>query len=563
MKLEKSSWSEVGAALDAALAAVLLAGAFSVRGAPWAALVGLVPLWGMARLAPEGRAVRFGAAAAFAFWAVTLRWLTNVTVIGWLGLSAYCALLVMPSVLFANRWKGGPAGFAFGLAGIWWGMEWFRGWFGGGFPWNPLAAALVPWYPEIQLAEWIGAYGVSALVALFNALVAWILTGGRHRCPLEVLLREDGPELPPPPLDLIRGRTPRGRRTAYVFGRLTLCMTLLLAWRMAGLLRVISVWKGEIDTARTVTAAMVQPSIPQDEKWVASKVDMIYSRLSALTREALAGPARAPDVVLWPETAVPDDLRTSKRAMALASALCRLRGTPLVTGTLDTVLDEASGSVAYFNAAALLDAQGRPAGSYAKRHLVVMGEFVPLSRWIPAGWRAALGIPPDITPGTEGAVFPLGPAGDEVPSAPLICFEDLVASLARRDVADGARMLVNLTNDAWFDDALAPMQHMRAAALRTVENRVPLLRAANTGVTCAIDRTGRITALLRDDATGRTAAPGVLRAAVLAPPDGMRLTFYTRFGDIGGVPCAAATALWLAAGWLQNRRRKGLPRTKD
>ena len=563
MKLEKSSWSEVGAALDAALAAVLLAGAFSVRGAPWAALVGLVPLWGMARLAPEGRALRFGAAAAFAFWAVTLRWLTNVTVIGWLGLSAYCALLVMPSVLFANRWKGGPMGFAFGLAGIWWGMEWFRGWFGGGFPWNPLAAALVPWNPEIQLAEWIGAYGVSALVALFNALVAWILTGGRHRCPLEVLLREDGPELPPPPLALMRGRTPRARRTAYVFRRLALCMMLLLAWRMAGILRVLSLWKGEIAGGRSVTVAMVQPSIPQDEKWVSSKVDMIYSRLATLTRQAIVGPAPAPDAVLWPETAVPDDLLTSKRSMALASSLCRARGTPLVTGTLDTVIDEAAGTVAYYNAAALLDAQGRPAGSYAKRHLVIMGEFVPLSRWIPAAWRRALGIPPDITPGTEGAVFPLGPRGAEVPAAPLICFEDLVANLARRDVADGARLLVNLTNDAWFDDALAPMQHMRAAALRTVENRVPLLRAANTGVTCAIDRTGRITALLRDDATGRTSAPGVLRETVFTPPDGMRLTFYARFGDIGGVPCAAATALWLAAGWLQNRRRKGLPRTKD
>ena len=234
-----------------------------------------------------------------------------------------------------------------------------------------------------------------------------------------------------------------------------------------------------------------------------------------------------------------------------------------MTGTLDTVIDEAAGTVAYYNAAALLDAQGRPAGSYAKRHLVIMGEFVPLSRWIPAAWRRALGIPPDITPGTEGAVFPLGPRGAEVPAAPLICFEDLVSALARRDVADGARLLVNLTNDAWFDDALAPMQHMRAAALRTVENRVPLLRAANTGVTCAIDRTGRITALLRDDASNRTSAPGVLRKTVFAPPDGMRLTFYTRFGDIGGVPCAAATALWLAAGWLQNRRRKGLPRTKD
>lgn len=557
MKLERSTWSEAFSALDAALAAVLPAAAFSVRGAPWAALVGLVPLWGMARVAPEARAVRFGAAAAFAFWAVTLRWLTNVTVLGWLGLSAYCALLVMPSVLFANRWKGGPMGFTLGLAGIWWGMEWFRGWFGGGFPWNPLAAAMVPWNWTIQPAEWVGAGGVSALVALANALLVWPLTGGRRRRAMEAWLRGESPEAMPPPPVSRRQRM----KDAVAWGVGVLAVA---AWFGIGFLQWLSYGFAEFDNVEhPVTVAMVQPSIPQDEKWVSSKVDMIYSRLATLTREAIAGPAPVPDAVLWPETAVPDDLLTSKRSMALASSLCRARGTPLVTGTLDTVIDEAAGTVAYYNAAALLDAQGRPAASYAKRHLVVMGEFVPLSRWIPAAWRRALGIPPDITPGTAGGRFPLGPRGAEVPAAPLICFEDLVATLARRDVADGARLLVNLTNDAWFDDALAPMQHMRAAALRTVENRVPLLRAANTGVTCAIDRTGRVTALLRDGATGRTAAPGVLRETVFAPPDGMRLTFYTRFGDIGGVPCAAATDLWLAAGWLRGRRRKGLPRTKD
>ena len=559
MKLERSTWSEAFSALDAALAAVLLAAAFSVRGAPWAALVGLVPRWGMARVAPEGRALRFGAAAAFAFWAVTLRWLTNVTVLGWLGLSAYCALLVMPSVLFANRWKGGPMGFAFGLAGIWWGMEWFRGWFGGGFPWNPLAAAMVPWTWTVQPAEWIGAGGVSALVALANALLAWPLTGGRRRRALEAWLRGESPGAMPPPPVSRRQRV----KDAVAWGTGVLAVA---AWIGIGILQDVAYGFADyynVEHQRPVTVAMVQPSIPQDEKWVSSKVDMIYSRLATLTRQAIAGPAPAPDAVLWPETAVPDDLLTSKRSMALASSLCRARGTPLVTGTLDTVLDEAAGTVAYYNAAALLDAQGRPAASYAKRHLVVMGEFVPLARFIPAAWRRALGIPPDITPGTAGGRFPLGPRGAEVPAAPLICFEDLVASLARRDVADGARLLVNLTNDAWFDDALAPVQHMRAAVLRTVENRVPLLRAANTGVTCAIDRIGRVTALLRDGDTGRTAAPGVLRATVLAPPDGMRLTFYTRFGNIGGVPCAAATALWLAAGWLQGRRRKGLPRTKD
>ena len=404
MKLEKSSWSEVGAALDAALAAVLLAGAFSVRGAPWAALVGLVPLWGMARLAPEGRAMRFGAAAAFAFWAVSLRWLTNVTVIGWLGLSAYCALLVMPSVLFANRWKGGPLGFAFGLAGIWWGMEWFRGWFGGGFPWNPLAAAMVPWNWTIQPAEWVGAGGVSALVALANALLVWPLTGGRRCRAMEAWLRGESPEAMPPPPVSRRQRM----KDAVAWGVGVLAVA---AWFGIGFLQWLSYGFAEFDNVEhPVTVAMVQPSIPQDEKWVSSKVDMIYSRLATLTRQAIAGPAPAPDAVLWPETAVPDDLLTSKRSMALASSLCRARGTPLVTGTLDTVIDEAAGTVAYYNAAALLDAQGRPAASYAKRHLVVMGEFVPLSRWIPAGWRAALGIPPEPPPPPDRAETPPPPS---------------------------------------------------------------------------------------------------------------------------------------------------------
>lgn len=411
MKLERSTWSEAFSALDAALAAVLLAAAFGVNGAPGAALVGLVPLWGMARVAPEARAVRFGAASAFAFWAVTLRWLTNVTVLGWLGLSAYCALLVMPSVLFANRWKGGPMGFALGLAGIWWGMETFRGWFGGGFPWNPLAAAMVPWNWTIQPAEWVGAGGVSALVAFVNALIAWPLTGGRHRRAMEEWWRGEVPVEEPHPLALVRSRG----RGAFVMRRVSVFVMVVFALQAVIHLRLTALLLADAETARPVTVAMIQPSIPQDEKWVSSKVDMIYSRLATLTRQAIAGPAPAPDAVLWPETAVPDDLLTSKRSMALASSLCRARGTPLVTGTLDTVLDEAAGTVAYYNAAALLDAQGRPAASYAKRHLVVMGEFVPLSRFIPAAWRRALGIPPDITPGTAGGRFPLGPRGAEVP----------------------------------------------------------------------------------------------------------------------------------------------------
>ena len=182
-------------------------------------------------------------------------------------------------------------------------------------------------------------------------------------------------------------------------------------------------------------------------------------------------------------------------------------------------------------------------GEYDKRHLVVFGEFIPLESWIPWSWRLAMGMPVSISAGKEGAVFWAGKG--RIPLSPLVCFEDILPYLARADVRDGARMLVNVTNDAWFDEVMSPNQHMRNAVLRAVENRVPLVRAANTGVTCVIEPSGRVASLL-SDRQGRTAGPGVLWADVAVPPDEMSLTFYTRFGDMYGLACAVATVLWLA-----------------
>ena len=117
-------------------------------------------------------------------------------------------------------------------------------------------------------------------------------------------------------------------------------------------------------------------------------------------------------------------------------------------------------------------------------------------------------------------------------------------------------MLVNITNDAWFDERIAPRQHMLNAVFRAVENRVPMVRAANTGVTCAIEPSGRVTAFLSDGA-GRTDGPGVLWADVSVPDDAAPLTFYARFGDMYGIACAAATVLWLAtAVWKRRKQPK-------
>jgi len=507
MKIVSSSRTEWTAAACAVVSALLLVAAFPPlewTGALW---VALAPLLAMARFAPPRLALKMGFVAGFLFWLLGIRWLTHVTVAGWLFLSAYCAAYFLPAVWAANRWRGGAAGFAATTAVVWCGAEFLRGWIGGGFPWNPLGAGLAPWVPGIQLAEFGGVWLVSGLVAFANALLAWAVAERRGWA-------------------------------ALALGALAVAAALGWgAWRAA---------QGPAPE-RTLRAALVQPAIPQDEKWVVAKIRMIYDRLAHLTRQAQGDPDV--ELVIWPETALPDDVRNSENSYALVYGLCT-NGPPILTGSLDSAALD-TGETQYFNSAFLFDAEGRIVGEYDKRHLVLGGEFIPLARFGPWRWQVAWGWPASICPGKAGAVFRAGRA--DVPLSPLICFEDILPPLARADVRAGSRMLVNLTNDAWFDERIAPRQHMRNATLRAVENRVPLVRAANTGVSCVVAPSGRVVAEL-SDGRGATSAAGVLWADVPVPSDAAPLTFYARFGDMYGIACAAATTLWLVVALRRGRR---------
>ncbi|MGD9782844.1 MAG: apolipoprotein N-acyltransferase [Kiritimatiellia bacterium] len=510
MKLLRSNPAEWTAAACAVASGLLLFAAFPPLEWTWAAWGALVPLLVMARQAPARTALKMGFVASLLFWLLSLRWLTHVTVLGWLAVSAYCALYVLPAVGLANRWRGGAAGFAAALAVVWCGSEFLRGWIFGGFPWNSLGVALTPWLPAVQLAEFGGVWLVTGMAAFANALLAWALAE---------------------------------RRGGRALAAGALLVAVALGW---------GAWRAETIPVpeRSIRVALVQPSIPQDEKWVAAKILGIYERLAELTRKAQGDPTV--ELVIWPETALPDDVRNSENSYALVYSLCT-NGTPILTGSLDTAVRE-SGEPQYFNSAFLFDVEGRIAGEYDKRHLVIGGEFIPLAGLVPAAWQVAWGWPASITAGTESAVFRAGNAA--VPLAPLVCFEDILPDLARADVRAGARMLVNVTNDAWFDAHVQPRQHMRNAILRAVENRVPLVRACNTGVTCVIAPSGRVAAFLSDGA-GRTDGPGVLWADVPVPADAAPLTFYAQYGDIYGIACAAATVLWLLA--AVGKRRKQAP----
>jgi len=508
MKITPAKNNEWLAAAGAIVSAFLLFAMFPPLEWTWAAGVALIPLLVMARRVPARMALKMGGVTGFLFWLFSMLWLTHVTAAGWILLSAYCAVYFLPTVWMANRWRGGSAGFAVSLAIVWMGSEFLRSWIFGGFSWNPLGVGVTPWLPAIQLAEFGGVWLVSGLIVFFNALLAWAVV--EHR----------------------------GWRA---WGGGMLVVALVLGW---------GVWRAQQPTPqeRSIRVALVQTSIPQDEKWVTAKIEMIYARLQELTRKAQTDPRL--ELVIWPETALPDDVRNSIPSYSLVWSLCT-NGTEILTGSLDTATLD-SGEPLYFNSAFLFDVEGRMVGEYDKRKLVAFGEFIPGQRWIPFEWQRTLGFPLSITGGKNGAVFHA--ADKRIPLAPLICFEDILPPLARADVRNGARMLVNLTNDAWFDARVAPRQHMRNAVMRAVENRVPLIRAANTGVTCVINPSGRLASFL-SDGNGRTDAPGVLWADVAVPPDGMSLTFYSRFGDMVGIACALATLMWLAR-VLWNRRKR-------
>ena len=479
------------------------------RNAAW---VALAPLLLAARFVPVRRAALLALLSGAVFWLPSIAWLTRVTVAGWIILSLYSALYFIPFAVLLSAWaarRGVLSGWSnlalmLLLAAAWTGAEYLRSTLFTGWPWNPLGVSQYANLPLIQVARGGGVYAVSALAVWVNAALA--LTILRY---LEV-----------------RGRWGRRPHPELMLGFLAVALAFAFGWH--------GLRTGRVD-GMPLRVAVVQPNIPQDEKWTREKFEMIYGRLRALTVQALHA---ASDLVVWPETAVPDDIRDSEASYGLAVEMVT-NGTPLLVGSMDTAwLDE--GPV-YYNSSFLFDTNGVIVKGYDKRHLVIFGEYVPLQPFLPFV-RALTPIQASFSPGHTSTVFRLD--RPDIPFSVLICFEDTVAPLAAESVRNGARVLFNQTNDAWFDPSWAPKQHMVQCVFRCVENAVPAVRCANTGISCFIDRRGRVHDVL-DDGSGFTRVMGIRVAEISVPPDAMPLTFYTRHGDVFAQACAGIGVLSL------------------
>lgn len=436
------------------------------------------------------------------YWMIVALWhFTPFSALGYLATIAIIGLLTGVMFWFVVRIRlaapGVPLWVVFPVA--WTALEWLIGHLGdASFPWLGLGTSLADAPVLVQWADLAGARGVTLWVAWCNVAIVEAATGVR------------------------------GARYA-VRGYAIVLLTVLLAvgygaWRMKTLpLR---------DVGRI---GMIQPNEGFDEKGDPARADTVVGKLIGMSRHLLMDAPR-PQLIIWPEAAIPPFLWSQPRWQAQIAELARESRMPIFTGLVWAEPGWRSIQDPYYNAALLIDTTGdwRRSPVYAKHYLVPVTErvpFVPVSvfRAIPGIRRWSGGF----TPGRDLPVYQTAIGRFGV----IICYESAFEDLPRKYRARGADFLVNITNDAWFGRTTAPRQHASHLVLRAIETRMGVARAANSGISEFVDPLGRAYDLTKLDTD--TIVDGVLRTSDVVP-------LYVRLGDWVGTLVVVLTVIGVA-----------------
>jgi len=361
------------------------------------------------------------------------------------GMGLYTALSAAVLKIITRKDEHPGVRFVLAFAGCWSVCEWLRGWVLTGFPWNPLASVWGNLPEMMQSVAWIGALGLSLLTAMI--FTAPVMFYGRRRGALRAL------------------------------GMRVLAFSLLLpllwaggAWRVghAGLL-----------THDGIVLRLVQPAIPQALKWQPDLRQGHVIKQMAMSKRT-AGPTGSPTHVIWAETNVPYLIRPGSDIPASLAAVVPAGG-GLIFGAPRVDVDGNA-----YNSLFVIDDNGGIADIYDKHHLVPFGEYVPLRGYLPFE---------KLTAGRGDFTAGPGPKTQHArglpPFAAIICYE-VIFSGNVVDAAERPAWILNITNDAWFGPSSGPRQHLVQAKLRAVEEGLPVVRAANTGISAIIDPFGRV-----------------------------------------------------------------------
>jgi apolipoprotein N-acyltransferase len=444
--------------LAAVASGLLLTLAYPPLDQGWLAPFALLP-WLIATCgATPTRAARDGLAFGLAFQALGLVWITHVTTVGYMIAVIVTGWWFAPlaAVAVAARQRGIPLVIA--LPPLWVAAEWGRSQLLGGFIWFFLGHS--QWrYPLAQVADLGGVWLLSAMLAAFAGALADVLAGTQH------------------------GGLSRRVRWS---GLAAASSVLLLGW-------CYGCWR--LQQASFVPGprlGLIQGNIPQAIKL--ERMDTVATILEphvALTRQLAQEHPRL-ELIIWPETMMPGLPLDIARDHDFATRLARTIATPLLLGTNRLSRGgEPAAAWREHNTILHFDATGELLGLYDKRQLVQGGEYLPLRDvlpWVASVVRNMVGYVPDLTPGTALGRF----ATPQVPFGVVICNESTFPGLTRELAANGARFIINPTNDGWFEQSAELDQVVAICCFRAIENRVSFIRAANTGISCFIDPCGRV-----------------------------------------------------------------------
>jgi apolipoprotein N-acyltransferase len=478
------------------------AAAGRLRGVPAAAMTGF--WFGLGYFVPGLYWIGY----AFLVDASTFAWLMPFAV---LGLPAYLALFTTLGFAFARLLWTRDASRVLALAIGLTVAEWFRGQVLSGFPWNAFGYALTEPLALAQTASLIGIWGLTFLAIAIFASPAVLIDGRSH------------------------GRSPWIAPVA--------ALALLLAMGVFGVIRL------SLNPTRIVADVklrVMQPNLQQDAKFnYAAKAQVMQKYLTLSDRASGPGSSGVRDasILIWPESAFPFFLTREADAMAEIADLLSKGGTVLITGSVRAP-DVPPGTriTRAYNSIYVIDHDGSVLSFYDKLHLVPFGEYLPFQNWMEyLGFEQLTKIQGGFIPGTvrHSLQIPNAPR-----ALPLICYEAIFPSAVATQ-EDRPGWIVNLTNDGWFGISTGPHQHLQQARVRAIEQGLPLVRAANTGISAVIDPLGRIVAELG------LGIEGVLDSKL---PSAIPPTVYARTGNI-------PAAILLAAAFLFVVRRRLAKRT--
>lgn len=483
--------------LSGALGGVLLALSFPPFPTRYCALIALVPVFRYFLITagenfdrPVRRAFVLGYTLGIAFFLILLYWVSILipassarmpwlmipaTVLLVLYLSCYTALFTIVQSLLLRRFGTSSL---FAAPALWSLLELARSRGELGFPWGNLSSALVRVPVTVQGVAVYGPFGLSLIVVLVSVLFAVAMFG----------------------------RSAHRRAVALV-----IVLIIAAGHVVWGITEIERFDTGSEKRGRMFTAVIVQPNVNLAIKWEAAYRDTIFQEIEALAAAAATSGAR---LVIFPETAAPISFGHQASYVRWLKRIARDNDIDLFTGFIDHTRENDEWHP--HNAAGLFGSEGDITGYYIKVNLLPFGERMPFSQYIPALSKLDFGQA-NFRPGTVQTIF----RSRGLRFGALICYESIFADYTRRYVRDGADFLVNITNDGWFGSRVGARQHAEAAILRAVENRVPLLRAANSGISMVVDPVGRVTQSIGLDREGMIATP-------VYPKRG--LTIFTRYG---------------------------------